>query len=126
MIRHIFGCQADFGQRIAMMLGVICSLVVITKVQCGIISEMYEKVPSQNYSILSASCEIHSPPHFPVHATTCGHMCITVDCFVFSQNATNCAVCHYMETSNANVPSWQSFKTVYKKRKFISFTVLIA
>ena len=117
--------QGDFGQKIARMLGVISTLLIFTRVQCWMISQMYEKVPAQNYSILSGNCEFYTPVHVPVRATSCGQMCITEDCFVFAYNGSWCAVCHYVETANQTVPSWETFDTVYKKRESIFLSWLI-
>ena len=106
-----------------MMFGAILTLLIFGPVQCGFINGMYDRVPVPKYSILSTSCEFYTATHQPVPATTCGQMCIIVDCFVFAVNSSRCAVCQYVGTADQNMPSWETFTAVYKKRKSISFII---
>ena len=95
-------------------------LLLFPQVQCVVISQTYEKVPAEQYSALSGSCGFYSPAHWPGRAARCGQMCIMQNCFVFALNGSGCAVCQYVEAASQDMPVWETFTAVLKKRESIS------
>ena len=95
-------------------------LLLFSQVRGVLISQTYKKVPAEQYSILSVSCGFYSPVHWPVRVTRCGQMCLMQNCFVFALNGSGCAVCQYVETASQNMPVWEAYNAVLKKRESIS------
>ncbi len=98
----------------------ILALLLLSQARSAFISHTYIKVADENYSFPSVGCEFYSPVHWPVHAATCGQMCIMQDCLMFALNMSGCAVCQYTETPGPSMLDWQTFSAVLKKREFIS------